>query len=126
MYYYIEPNLLIKESEVEAIQVKTFFDRDDGFDICFKLIIYTKANRVFDFVIHRNVMDIVIEDLTTNSFEIERELTLNFILKIKKEVNNSKKEQYHLMNLNAMFELYVDKTINDIKNKDSEILKDNK
>ena len=117
MYYYIEPNLLIKESEVEAIQVQTFLDEDDKFKMCFKCIIYTKSNRTFDFTIFRHIVDIMAMGVNTNSNEIETTLILNFILKINKEVKISKTKQGHLMNLNAMFELYVDKVINDIKNK---------
>ena len=121
MYYYIEPNLLIKESEVEAIQVKTFLDEDDKFKMCFKCIIYTKSNKTFDFTILRHIADIMGVGDNTNSNEIETNLILNFILKINKEVKTSTTKQGHLMNLNAMFELYVDKTINDIKNKDNQI-----
>lgn len=47
MYYFLEPNLMIKESEVEAIQIKTFLDEDDKSKMCFKLIIYTKSNRTY-------------------------------------------------------------------------------
>lgn len=119
MYYFLEPNLIVKESEVEAIQVKTFLDEDDKSIICFKLVIYTKSNRTFDFTIFRPVVDIMEVGVSTNSNEIERNLILNFIIKINKEVKISKTKQGHLMNLNAMFEVYVDKVINDIKNKNS-------
>lgn len=116
MYYYIEPNLLIKESEVEAIKIQTSIEE---VDMCLKCFIYTKSNKTFDFIINRKIIDIVTQNMTTNSNEIEKLLIFNFLEEIKKEETFRK-----FIHLKKLLDYTFDKTIKEIQeiqNEDNQI-----
>lgn len=112
MYYYIEPNLLIKESEVEAITFYTKIDSNTN-EADFSCFFYTKSGGKHELCDCCFLGSILSKSSNINFRDFEKKLFLNFVSEIQKQEQAIKK-------LDQIFSLCIKKTINEFEHKDSD------
>lgn len=118
MYYFLKPNFILKESEIEAIEVSLKYDEKFKNELWVIYQIYTKSRENFGSEIlcaYPEFDEIVL------TLDAEKRIFSNLIDKLASETIEIKNKKRNMINFINCLEFATDKAINEMQNKDSGI-----